>query len=43
MQSIQHFGNRINEIDERRGKMGEADLEELRLLIVEMQEYVFSC
>jgi len=44
MQSIQHFGNRINEIDERRvqGKTCETDLKELGSLIVEMQEWDFS-
>lgn len=41
MNTIQHFGNRINEIDDRRirGEAGEADLEELRSLIAEMQEH----
>lgn len=41
MNTIQHFGNRINEIDDRRirGEAGEADWEELRSLIAEMQEH----
>lgn len=41
MKSIQYYGNKINEIDERRIR-GEADLEEVKSLIVEMQEWDFS-
>lgn len=44
MNTIQHYGNKINEIDDRRirGEAGEADLQKLRSLIVEMQEWDLS-